>query len=140
MYTKIDFTGNNCLLLTNLSLVRCQTRPNSYKLCGSSQDKQISSLILTLLDHNTADLSLKGSVKDDVNIFKCFGSVLQFVEPRVIILDRGVLIWIVVKPEMPLQNQTQTVGEELKVCCQRDAQSLVERLRGEYLAVIGKLL
>ena len=61
-------------------------------------------------------------------------------EPRVIILVRGVLIRIVVKPEMPLQNQTQTVGEELKVCCQRDAQSLVERLRGEYLAVIGKLL
>ena len=95
---------------------------------------------MTLLDHNTADLSLKRSVKDDVNIFKCFGSVLQFVEPRVIILDRGVLIRIVVKPEMPLQNQTQTVGEELEVRCQRDAQSLVERLRGESLAVLGKLL
>ena len=95
---------------------------------------------MALLDHNAADFCLKRSVKDDVDVVKCLGSFLQFVEPRVIILDRRVPVRIVVKPEMPLQNQAQTVGEELKMSCQRDAQSLVERLGGESLAVLGQLL
>lgn len=96
--------------------------------------------ILTLLDQNTSDLGLWRSVEDDVDILKSFGSFLELLEPRVIILDRRVSVRIVVKPEMPMQNKTQTVREELIVSCQGDAQSLIERLGGESLTVLAQLM
>jgi len=48
------------------------------ELDGPLKDKQISSLILALLDNNTANFWLRWSFKDNIDVFKRFGAIFQF--------------------------------------------------------------